>query len=296
MKYGVIFPTTEIGTGPSAVRDYAQAAEKLGYAVIGTYDHVLGAVPEGRGVPFLGPYTHMHPFREALTLLSFIAACTSRIRLMTAVLILPARQAVLVAKQASEISILSEGRFVLGIGTGWNFVEYAALGMSYNNRVPRLDEQVEILRLLWTKPIVSYHGAYHRLDRVSLLPKPGELIPMWFGGTTVASFERACSIGQGFIFPGPPSRFVTSARTLADMVRDRGIVGFEIGAMIDFAAGRDAWRSEAELWAESGGTVLSLRTMEVNAQTMGLPFVGFAAVSEHISALEVFMNEMKALE
>lgn len=152
MDLGVVFPTTQIGNDPAVIRDFAQTAEGLGYRRLTTYDHVLGAVHADRDPPLPGPYTQDDPFHEPLVLFGFLAACTTVIELDAAVLVLPQRQTALVAKQAAEVDVLSAGRLVLAVGTGWNFVEYESLGMPFAARGRRLDEQVDLLRRLWREP------------------------------------------------------------------------------------------------------------------------------------------------
>ncbi len=201
MDFGVVFPTTQIGTDPAVIRDFAQTAEGLGYRRLLVYDHVLGAVHADRDPPLPGPYTEHDPFHEPLVLLGFLAACTTTIELGIAVLVLPQRQTALVAKQAAEVDVLSSGRLVLAVGTGWNHVEYESLGASFEGRGRRLDEQVDLLRLLWRQPVVDYRGEFHRIDRAGLSPRPvrGD-IPLYFGGGAEASLKRAARTGDGFVF------------------------------------------------------------------------------------------------
>lgn len=172
MDFGAVFPTTQIGSDPAVIRDFAQTAEGLGYRRLSVYDHVLGAVHADRDPPLTGPYTEDDPFHEPLVLLGFLAACTTTIELEVAVLVLPQRQTVLVAKQAAEVDVLSGGRLLLAVGTGWNYVEYESMGMPFADRGRRLDEQVDLLRRLWREPVVDYRGKYHRVDRAGLRPLP----------------------------------------------------------------------------------------------------------------------------
>ena len=168
MKLGAVFPTTEIGTDPIVIRDFAQTAEDLGYSHILIYDHVLGAPHDDREPRLMGPYTENDAFHEPFVLLAYLAAATTRIELATGVIILPQRQTALVAKQAIELDLLSSGRFRLGVGLGWNFVEYEALGVPYAGRGARMEEQLEVIRRLWREPIVDFDGAHHRIDRAGL--------------------------------------------------------------------------------------------------------------------------------
>ena len=197
MKIGAVFPHLEIGNDPVVIRDWAQAVEDLGYSHILAYDHVIGAVHEHREPPLLGPYTETSAFHEPLVLFGYFAACTRRVELATGILILPQRQTVLVAKQAAEIDLLSGGRLRLGVGTGWNYVEFDSLNENFHDRGQRQEEQVTLLRALWSEPVLDYHGRWHRVDRAGLKPLPGRQIPIWFGGFVDAAFERAARLGDG---------------------------------------------------------------------------------------------------
>src|SRR5215510_655919 len=181
MKFGVIFPQTEIGTDPAAIRDYAQAAEALDYDHIMAFDHVLGANTESRP-GWNPPYAHRDSFYEPFVLFSYIAGFTIKIGLVPGVIILPQRQTALVAKQAAVVDVLSRGRLRLGIGIGWNFVEYDALGENFHTRGRRVEEQIEVLRKLWTQPLVTHKSVEHVIDNAGLNPlavrRP---IPIWFG-------------------------------------------------------------------------------------------------------------------
>src|SRR5215213_3183779 len=165
VQVGVTFPQTEIGADPKAIRDYAQAAEDLGYEHLLAYDHVLGADPSNRE-DWRG-YTHKTMFHEPLTLFSYLAAITKRLEFVSGVIVLPQRQTALVAKQAAEVDVLSGGRLRLGVGIGWNAVEYEALGEDFSTRGARIEEQIEVMRLLWTKEVVSYEGKYQPLARAA---------------------------------------------------------------------------------------------------------------------------------
>ena len=193
MKIGAIFPTTEIGTDPVVIRDWAQTAEQLGYDHVVIYDHVLGAEHEGRDPLLTGPYTEADPFHEPFVLLAYLAGFTTKLELVTGILVLPQRQTVLVAKQAAELDLLSGGRLRLGVGTGWNFVEYESLGMTFEDRGQRFDEQIDLLRKLWSQPVLDFDGRYHRIDRAGLLPLPGRKIPIWFGAFTEVALRRAAA-------------------------------------------------------------------------------------------------------
>src|SRR5437762_9201833 len=181
MKIGVVLPQTEIGNDPNAIKAYAEAVEGLGFNHVLVFDHVLGANPERRG-GFKGPYTYRHAFHEPFVLFGFLAAATRRLELVTGILILPQRQTALVAKQAAEVDVLSGGRLRLGIGVGWNPVEYEALGEDFRTRGHRSEEQIEVLRLLWSQEVVTYSGRWHQISHAGLNPRPIQRpIPIWIG-------------------------------------------------------------------------------------------------------------------
>lgn len=294
MQLGAILPTTEIGNDPAAIRDWAQAAEALGYASIVVYDHVLGAVHQGRDPVLAGPYTEQDPFHEPFVLLAWLAAVTTRIELSTGVLILPQRQTALVAKQAAELSLLSGGRLRLGVGSGWNFVEYESLGVPFEGRGRRLDEQVALLRRLWREPVVDFRGEFHRVDRAGLLPLPGHEIPIWFGGFTPVALRRAARVGDGFLFGSTPRRMRGLLRQLHALLDEqgRGRAGFGCEAVIDFCQSPAEWRSELETWREAGGTRLALRAMDTAAEFVGSRRVGYAGPADYVAALERVAGEL----
>ena len=217
MQLGVVLPEREIGTDPAAVRDYAQAAEELGYDFLVTADHVLGADRE-RYPDLLGPYGHRAAIHEPLVLFGFLAAVTSRLRLITNVLILPQRQTALVAKQAAEIDLLSGGRLILGVGNGWNHVEYEALGEDFRTRGRRLDEQVRLMRRLWTQPLVTFEERFHQVRDAGIHPRPARPIPIWMGGMARRVLERIGRLADGW-----SPRLVSDDldQALADMQRRR---------------------------------------------------------------------------
>ena len=226
MRLGAVLPTTEIGDDPVAIRDWAQAAESLGYSHLIAYDHVLGAVHDRREPKLWGPYTENDAFHEPFVLFGFLAAVTSRVELETAVIILPQRQAVLVAKQAAEIDVLSGGRLRLGVGTGWNHVEYESLGVDWEQRGKIFDAQISLLRELWGNPTVDHTDPFHRVDRAGIKPRPARQIPIWFGGGSKVAMRRAAKVGDGFTFAGSGRKIieqsglsVISAETLADAAK-----------------------------------------------------------------------------
>jgi probable F420-dependent oxidoreductase len=262
MRIGVVFPQNEIGSDPDDVRAFAQTADELGYAHLLVHDHVLGAVHGDRSRAITRPYTHLTPFHEVLVLLGFLAGVTSSIELTTGVLVLPQRQTALVAKQTAEVDILSRGRLRLGIGIGWNHVEYEALSEEFSTRGRRQEEQIEVLRLLWEQPVVDYTGQWHRIDRAAILPRPARPIPIWLGGYSDAALRRAARLADGYIF-GPrsqPTELIPALSTyLIDAGRDPSNFGFDVPLPLNGTHPR--WRRDAARLSAAGATALTVSTM-----------------------------------
>ena len=211
MKIGVVFPQTEIGADPAAVRDYAQAAEELGYAHLMVYDHVLGA-DTSRHADWQGSYTSESMFHEPFVLFGYLAGITAKLELVTAVLILGQRQTALVAKQAAEVDLLTGGRLRLGVGVGWNHVEYEALNQGFGDRGRRYAEQITLLREFWTKDVVGFEGKYHKIDHAGINPQPVQRpIPIWMGAGARANpvpndrvLRRVARLADGWFPQMPP--------------------------------------------------------------------------------------------
>ncbi|MFN0093092.1 MAG: LLM class F420-dependent oxidoreductase [Acidimicrobiales bacterium] len=294
MEYGAVFPTTEIGDDPIAIRDYAQAVEDLGFSYLLIYDHVLGAVHEGRQPPLTGPYTERHPFHEIFVTLGFLAGVTRRLGLATGVVILPQRQTVLAAKQAAEVDVLSGGRLRLGLGTGWNTVEYDALGVEWDTRGPRFDEQVELMRRLWSEPVVDYTGRFHRVDRGGIAPRPARPIPLWFGGFAPPAIRRAARVGDGFFFANAGQRSVAMIAELRRLLTENGRdpAGYPIELQVDYGSGEERWRRVAERARENGVTHLACNTMSTTAAFFGSPAPNLTSPDQHVKALESFLKAM----
>ena len=268
MKIGTVFPHQEIGDDPIVIRDWAQAAEDLGYSHILAYDHVLGAVHDGREPALLGPYDEEDAFHELFVLFGYLAACTIRVELVTGVLILPQRQTALVAKQATEVDILSGGRLRLGVGTGWNYVEYESLNEDFANRGSRQEEQVKLLRELWANPVVDYSGNHHRVDRAGLKPLPSRRIPIWFGGFSAVAFRRAARLGDGFIFGSGQRQNLEALAAVREELgktgRDAGDFGVE--ALLNYQSGADRWRDQVKAWRDAGADYVAMRAMAMRGQ------------------------------
>ncbi len=255
MKIGVHLPEQQIGFDPGVVRDFAVVAEELGFDYITCVDHVLGTPHDRRDPPFheLGIYDENSVFHEPFTLFAYWAAVTTRIELVTSVLVLPQRQTALVAKQAAELAILSNHRLRMGVGSGWNYVEYETLGTDYQTRGSRLEEQVRVVRRLWSEPVLEFAGDHHRIDRAGLNPLLDRPVPIWFGGFARVQQDRCARIGDGFMWAGNTSlsragnEFIRTRAAEAD--RDPGTIGFQanLGEAGDLG-------NEVEAWADAGGT------------------------------------------
>src|SRR6266567_4293475 len=221
MQIGVTCPQNEIGADPIVIRDYAQTVEGLGYSHLVAFDHVLGADPTHR--PGWQGYTFRHMFHEPFVLFGYLAALT-HLEMVPAVIILPQRQTALVAKQAAEVDVLTGGKLRLGIGVGWNPVEYEALGMNFHTRGRVVEEQIEVMRLLWSQEIVSYKGQFHTITEAGLNPLPvRRSIPVWLGGSTDALLRRVARIGDGWFPQGKPdNQMRESLERLRNYIREAG--------------------------------------------------------------------------
>src|ERR1700761_2424143 len=219
LQIGAVYPQIELGGDPVAVRQIGTGIEELGFDHLLAYEHVLGAVHADRTPPLTGPYTEHDPFHDPLVMFAYLAAITRRIRFVTGILVLPQRQTALVARQAADVGLLSGGRLRLGVGVGWNHVEYEALGEDFRTRGARQEEQIGLLRQLFTEPVVDFSGRFDRIDRAALVPKPSRPIPIWLGGSGEAALGRAARLGDGFIFSG--SRGIERALAGWAQLRDR---------------------------------------------------------------------------
>lgn len=262
MQLSAWFPTRDIGNDPAKIKDWAQACEDLGYAMIEVPDHVFGATARDGWTPL---YDETDPFHETFTTLAFLAACTRTIRLSTGVLILPQRQTGVVAKQAAEVDVLSGGRLRLGIGGGWNHVEYEALDTDWKTRGARQAEQVEVMRRLWTEDLVSYKGRFHEMTEVNIVPAPVQRpIPVWFGGSSDAVVKRAARIGDGWMPIMPPDeagpKLALLRETLAAEGRDESAFGLE-GWLRMSDADPQRWAAAADGWRKHGAQIVMLYPM-----------------------------------
>ena len=279
MRIGVVFPQTELGGDPGAVRAYGQRVEELGFAHVLAYDHVVGADPDvHRG--WSGPYDIDTTFHEPLVMFGYLAAVTAELELVTGVIILPQRQTALVAKQAAEVDLLSGGRLRFGVGVGWNAVEYEALGEQFTNRGRRSEEQLELLRLLWTQRTVTFEGRYHQVTGAGIAPLPVQRpIPLWIGAASAPGYARAGRLADGWFPMMRPGPALDEAKAVVDAAaRDAGRDPSQVGMEGRVTWQHDVDRVTAEIgeWAERGATHLSVNTMGA----------GLSSVDDHLSALE----------
>ena len=239
MQLGAVLPHNEIGTDPGAITAYLRGLEDLGVTNLLVYDHVLGADPERPG-GFKGAYDKDVAFHEPLTFFAFVAGVTTSLEMVSCVMILPQRQTVLVAKQAAEVAVLSGNRLRLGVGTGWNQVEYVGLNETFTNRGRRQAEQVELMRRLWTEDTFEFAGEFHTIDRAGINPRPTEPVPIWFGGGAPAALERCGRLGDGWLPLGSPndkSAAMLGAIRTAREAAGRSMDGFAIQAQAQYAGG-----------------------------------------------------------
>lgn len=282
MRIGVVFPQVEITQDPIAVRDYAQAAEALGYAHILSYDHVLGADTRTRP-DWRGPYSYHSLFHEPFVLYGYLAGLTQRVELVTGVIILPQRQTALVAKQAAAVDVLSGGRLRLGIGIGWNEVEYQALGEDFHNRGKRSEEQITVLRALFTEESITFQGRWHTIEAAGLNPLPVQRpIPIWLGGSSEPTLRRIGRMGDGWFPQGSPDERIQEAIArlhayAREAGRDPASIGIE-GRLNYGTTSPDEWGRIVGAWEALGATHLAVNTMGA----------GLAGATAHIEAIRRF--------
>jgi len=281
MRLGIYYPQNELGTDPEVITEFAQGVESMGYDHVMIFDHVAPDTPESK--PGWNPaYKASDPLSEVFCLYSFMAAVTTRLEMAVGVLLLSQRQTVLVAKQAAVVDILSKGRLRLGVGTGWNEVEYEALGMDWKDRGARIDEQVRVLQKLWTNEVVTYHGKYHTLNSIGLNPLPVQRpIPIWFGGRSEAVYKRTGELGSGFLpLTGPDEKGVETLERIAHYARefDRDPSEIKIDVRVHLGGhsslharkGRPAedLADEAVRWKAMGATHATFNTRHSQLETV----------------------------
>lgn len=290
MKVLAVLPQLEIGTDPDVIARYARGIERMGYDGVVVFDHVLGAHPDRPG-GWTGPYTHESMFHEPFVLYGYLAAVTTTLELITSVIILPQRQAALVAKQAAEVDVLSRGRMRLGVGLGWNAVEYEALGEDFHTRGRRIEEQIAVMRKLWRDPVVEHSGRSIRVSKAGLNPMPIQRpVPVWMGGGYNArakeviepALRRIARIADGWLThvqPGDDGRAAIDLfrGLVRDAGRDAESVGLE-GRVGAATTQREKWAEHVAWWREVGATHVELNTMGVK----------YGSIDAHLEALERF--------
>lgn len=302
MQLGTVFPQIDIGADPVAVRDYAQAAESLGYTHILAFDHVIGVNPASRP-GWNGPYDHTAMFHEPFVLFGYLAGVTRKLGFMTGVLVLPQRQTTLVAKQAAEVDVLCGGRLRLGVGVGWNRAEFDAMGEDFTNRGRRIEEQIALLRQLWTKDLVDLDGDWHRVVDAGINPLPPQRpIPLWIGGSAEAVIRRVGRLADGWLPQFPtldpalsntgaqprrseePEALIGKMRGYArEAGRDPDAIGIEGRSSVKDQT-PDDWITVYRRWESLGATHLSVNTMRA----------GLKGAAAHIDAIRRYKEAVDA--
>jgi probable F420-dependent oxidoreductase len=303
MKSGVIFPITEIGTDPVVIRDYAQAVEEMGYDHVVVFDHVLGANPASHEL--WGPYTHEYQFHEPFVLMGYLAAVTKTIELATGIIIAPQRQTALLAKQAAEVDILSGGRLRLGLGIGWNQVEYEGLGQDFNTRGKRIEEQMELMRQLWANDLITFDGKWDKITDAGINPLPiQKSMPIWMGGWADAMIKRIARIGDGwFAFFKPDDtgkRMIEKLHQYAgEAGRDPSAIGIESWVTVNNAQVLNGWNQKPEdkilrspdEWCEEVAAYQALGATHIGCWTMYADFTP----DQHIDAARRFKEAIDGM-
>ncbi len=263
MKIGVSYPVTEVAGDPDEIRKFVKAADELGFTHMMAYDHVVKAPHEGREPKLTGPYTEKDSFHDPFVLFAFAAAISATLEFVTGVLVLPQRQTALVAQQTADVDLLSRERLRLGVGIGWNYVEYEALGQDFKTRAKRLEEQIGVLRALWADPIVTFNGRFDKIDRAGINPRPRRQIPLWLGGHSEPAFERGARLGDGFIFAADGKSAVEAwgrvKHHLAELGRDETAFGREL--LTIFAKDPEEGADAIKMFRDAGGTHGTVQSM-----------------------------------
>lgn len=286
MELGIIYPSTEIPPSGAAVHEFASRVETLGYDYIEVHDHVLGA-SSAASERLWGPYTFRDSFHDPFVLFSNMAAVTTKIGFCTGVLVLPQRQTALVAKQAADVAVLSDNRLRLSVGIGWNPVEYQALGMSFNRRGRRADEQLVMLRELWERDLVKFDGEFGEICWAGINPRPNQTIPLWVGGASDAAFRRAARHGDGFCFSGGIEKSIEHRNRVIDMVSQEGRNSAEFGSefvVIPPSNSREMWpRNRPSYLASTPDTVARWRDVGGSHATVFTQWMGLRSLEEHLA-------------
>lgn len=286
MRVGVVFPQTESGTDPGFIREYTQTVEQLGFRHILAYDHVLGASLKNRP-DWSGPYSSTDVFHEPFVLFGYMAGIANNLEFVTGVIISPQRQTVLLAKQAASLDVINKGRFRLGIGVGWNELEFVGLNENFRNRGKREEEQIDLMRRLWTNDVIDYKGEYHTIPDAGINPLPVQRpIPIWLGGKTDIAYKRAARLADGFMPQFPPdAEGIEIVERIHRYVREAGRNPDDFGmeARVSLMEkSPDVWKQEFEGWRNLGATHLSVNTMRM----------GLKSPADHIDMVRRFAEEV----
>ncbi|MBV1691106.1 LLM class F420-dependent oxidoreductase [Novosphingobium sp. G106] len=281
MKIGVIYPQKELKGDPQAVRAIGLATEERGFDHLLAYDHVIGASHD-REPKLTGPYTEKDPFHDPLVMFAYIAALTKRIELVTGILILPQRQTALVARQAADLDLLSGERFRMGVGVGWNYVEYDVLGQDFASRGKRMAEQIDLMRRLWTEDLVDFSGEFDRADRIAALPRPRRSVPVWMGGFADVALRRAARIADGFIFADGAGNAFDQLGSLDAYLAENGRSGEAFGKQINMLRPKSAAEvaETVQRWRDAGGTHAAINSMGMGFTTAAEHIAYFASVAD----------------
>lgn len=290
VRIGAVFPQNEISNDPDDIRTYASTLDQLGYRHILAYDHVLSGSQQAHHPKLVGRYDEKSPFHEVFVLFGYLAAIAPALEMVTGVLILPQRQTALVAKQAATLDLLTAGKTRIGVGIGWNDIEYQGLGETFGNRGRRLEEQMDVLRRLWTDSIISYEGRWHTIDHAGLAPMPVQRpIPLWIGGSAEVAIRRAARLADGFFAnSGSQETYERIMAILRDEIQrsDRDPATFGIEPRITVAGTEpDDWKRSYTWWREQGVTHLTINTMGG----------GYTSVDQHLDALGKAIETLQAL-
>ena len=278
MKIGITYPQIELRGDPQAVRDIATRTEELGFSHLLAYDHPLGAVHADRDPKLTGPYTEKDPFHDPFVMFAYLAGLLKKLEFISGVLVMPQRQTALVARQAADLDLLSDGRFTLGAGTGWNWVEYLALGEDFHARGKKLTEQVALLRELWSGKVVDFTGDFHRIDRAVTKPSPGRQIPIYLGGFADVAFRRAAKIADGFIFAERYGDVFECLERTRGYIKENGRSEEDFGKYLNIQnkTTLEELPEVLKRWRDVGGHAASVVTMAK----------GFTTTGQHIDYIE----------
>ncbi len=291
LKIGAVFPQTEIGADRNHLRQWIEGARDLGFHHMVAYDHVLSGDQAYHHPKLVGRYDETKPFHEVMVLFGYMAAIAPEMEAVSGVVILPQRQTALVAKQAATVDVLTGGRFRLGVGIGWNDIEYQGLNESFGNRGRRLEEQIDLLRTLWREPIVSYEGTWHTIDHAGLAPLPVQRpIPIWIGGSADVALQRAARLADGF-FSNSGINLERSDHEVS-VIRDelarieRDPASFDFEPRLNLAdGGEDDWQRAIDWWRQAGASYVSINTMGA----------GCTSVAEHLAGLERIKRTIESM-